>query len=206
MKPVTCIDHPLAADLLTRLRDRTTGQAEFRSLCDRISLALALEASAALPTVPRRVETPLEEADGRTIETPVVVVPILRAGLGMLSSFLQLLPQASVGTIGLERDEETARASAYYCKLPRLAGSCVFLIDPMLATGGSACRALDILADSEAARIVLVSVLAAPEGIDEVHRKHPRIPVITASVDRELDGKRYIRPGLGDFGDRLFGT
>ncbi|MFP4351243.1 MAG: uracil phosphoribosyltransferase [Puniceicoccaceae bacterium] len=206
MKPVTCIDHPLAADLLTRLRDRATGQAEFRSLCDRISLALALEASAALHTEPRRIETPLEQAEGLAIETAVAVVPILRAGLGMLSSFLQLLPQASVGTIGLERDEVTARASAYYCKLPRLAGSFVFLIDPMLATGGSACRALDLLAGSHAARILLVSVLAAPEGIDEVHRRHPRVPVITASIDRELDANRYIRPGLGDFGDRLFGT
>jgi uracil phosphoribosyltransferase len=203
---VVCLEHPLAEDLLTRLRDRTTGQAEFRSLCDRVSFALALEASRSLPTAATSVETPLEGFSGERVDASVVVVPILRAGLGMLSSFLRILPEASVGYIGLERNEETARASEYYCKLPRLAETHVFVIDPMLATGGSACRALEVLAKRDPAAVVLVSVLAAPEGINEVRAAHPDVGILAAAVDRELDGNKYIRPGLGDFGDRLFGT
>ncbi len=206
MNEVTCIDHPLVEDLLGRLRERSTGKVEYRSLCDRISFALALRAMQSLPREDCLVDTPLEPAKVSRIGTPVVVVPILRAGLGMLSSFLQLYPDASVGYIGIERDENTARASEYYCKLPSLKGACTFLIDPMLATGGSACRALDVLRKRGCASCVLVSILSAPEGIEQVRSRHPQVRIVTASIDRELDENQYIRPGLGDFGDRLFGT
>jgi len=202
----TCIDHPLVADFLGRLRESKTGQAEYRSLCDRISLALAIEASRILPKVPVEVETPMERTEVERMDAQVVVVPILRAGLGMLSSFLQLFPEASVGYIGVERDAATAQASEYYCKLPKLQGSYTFVIDPMLATGGSACRALEVLSDRGAEHLILVSILAAPEGVREVESRYPGVPIIAASIDRELDASRYIRPGLGDFGDRLFGT
>lgn len=206
MKGVTCIDHPLVADLLGRLRDQSTRKAEFRSLCDRISMALALQALRPLPSGEYTLETPLELTQVSRIEAPVVVVPILRAGLGMLSSFLQLYPDASVGYIGLERDEKTAQPTEYYCKMPKMEGAWAYLIDPMLATGGSACAAIEALEGRGAARCVLVSILAAPEGIECVQARHPNVEIVTASIDRELDANKYIRPGLGDFGDRLFGT
>ncbi|MBC2601486.1 uracil phosphoribosyltransferase [Puniceicoccus vermicola] len=206
MRGVTCIDHPLVGDLLGRLRDQSTGKAEYRDLCDRISLALALRALHYLPAEGREIQTPLESTEVSRIEAPVVVVPILRAGLGMLSSFLQLYPDASVGYIGLERDESTAQASEYYCKMPDMEGAWTFLIDPMLATGGSACCAIEALRGRGAARCVLVSILSAPEGIQAVQDAHPDVEIVTAGIDRELDGNKYIRPGLGDFGDRLFGT
>tara|TARA_R100000027_G_scaffold67749_1_gene68483 strand:- start:1524 stop:2144 length:621 start_codon:yes stop_codon:yes gene_type:complete len=206
MKGVTCINHPLVADLLGKLRDQSTEKAEYRTLCDRISLALALNALQPLPCREQTLETPLELTQVSRIDVPVVVVPILRAGLGMLSSFLQLYPDASVGYIGLERDERTATPSEYYCKMPKMDGAWTFLIDPMLATGGSACRAIEALEGRGASRCVLVSILAAPEGIECVQAQHPDVEIVTAAIDRELDANKYIRPGLGDFGDRLFGT
>ncbi len=206
MSGVVSLDHPLAADLLVGLRDRRTDKVDFRSLCDRVSYFLAVEATRSLRTAEVVVETPLEATEGHRVDCPVVIVPILRAGLGMLSAFLEILPDASVGYIGMERDEETARAGEYYCKIPEMEGAKVLLIDPMLATGGSACGALRVLREKGAKDCVLVTVLSAPEGIGEVRSEFPDVPIITGVVDRCLDERKYIRPGLGDFGDRLFGT
>ena len=206
MSKVVTIEHPLVADLLGRLRDRDTRKSEYRSLCDRISYALALRAMEELPTCSVSIETPLEPVEVSRLELPIVIVPILRAGLGMLSSFLQLCPDASVGYIGLERDEDTAQPSEYYCKVPRLADAWTFVIDPMLATGGSASKALTALAERGANHCILVSILSSPEGIEKTQSDHPDVKIVTAGIDRELDANKYIRPGLGDFGDRLFGT
>ncbi|MEM0965425.1 MAG: uracil phosphoribosyltransferase [Verrucomicrobiota bacterium] len=206
MSEVICLNHPLVEDLLGKLRDRETGKESYRVLCDRISLALALEASRTLPLVEHSIETPLEATEVKALYAPVVVVPILRAGLGMLSSFLKLFPDSSVGYIGLEREKSTARACEYYCKLPVMEGSWTFVIDPMLASGGSACAALSVLKDKGVARLILVSILASPEGVKTVQAEHPDVEIVTAAVDRGLDENSYIRPGLGDFGDRLFGT
>jgi len=206
VRQVIQLDHPLGAILLTGLRDRTTEKREFRSLCDRLSRILAVEATRTIATRKVTVESPLEQAEGCVMNAPVVVVPILRAGLGMLSSFLDIVPEASVGYIGMERDEQTAEAGEYYCKTPETKGAKVFVIDPMLATGGSAQGALKVLKTKGAEDCILVSIVAAPEGIDEIHSVYPEVPIVTAAVDRCLDDRKYIRPGLGDFGDRLFGT
>ena len=207
MSYLHCIDHPLAADLMTRLRDRTTKQAKYRALCDRITFPLALEAGKVLGLEEREVETPLETTTGHRLAESIVLVPILRAGLGMLASFLQLYPRSSVGIIGLERDEETAKADTYYCKLPKLEGAQTFLLDPMLATGGSACRGLHMVRKRGAAPdTTIISIIASPEGVERVHAEFPEVRIITAAVDRGLNEHRYILPGLGDFGDRLFGT
>lgn len=206
MNRVVSLEHPLAGDLIAGLRSKDTGKVEFRSLCDRLSYVLAVEATRFLSVKSVEVQTPLELAKGVRVDSPVVVVPILRAGLGMLSAFLEIIPDASVGYIGMERDEETAEAGEYYCKIPELEGAKVLVIDPMLATGGSACGALRVLREKGAADCVLVTVISAPEGIEEVHSAFPDVPIVTGVVDRCLDERRYIRPGLGDFGDRLFGT
>jgi uracil phosphoribosyltransferase len=157
--------------------------------------------------VPVTIETPLGPADGRRVERDVVVVPVLRAGLGMLDAVLALVPAARVGHIGLQRDEMTAVASQYYSKLPApLAESDVLMIDPMLATGGSAVAALDLLAHAGAHTVRLVCIVAAPEGVALVERHHPAVDIYTPAVDRKLNAHKYIVPGLGDFGDRLYGT
>lgn len=202
------IDHPLAAHVITHLRDKTTKPATFRTLCYQIGLLLAIEATRDLKTETRPVDTPLETASSRVlVHQPLVVVPILRAGLGMVQPFLDLFPDVSVGYIGLERDHATAVAHSYYCKLPPLEPtSRVMLVDPMLATGGSAVQALDALRAQGAADLTLVSVVSAPEGIAEVRKHHPDLRIFTAAVDRELNARKYILPGLGDFGDRLYGT
>lgn len=202
------LDHPLAAHVIAHLRDKTTKPATFRTLCYQISLLLAIEATRDLKTEIRQIDTPLETAPCRVLaRQPLVVVPILRAGLGMVQPFLDLFPDVSVGYIGLERNHETAIARSYYCKLPPLAAdSRVMLVDPMLATGGSAVQAIDALSAQGAADITLVSVVSAPEGIEEVRQHYPTLRVFTAAVDRELNVRKYILPGLGDFGDRLYGT
>lgn len=200
------IDHPLAAHALTHLRDRTTAPATFRTLSYQIGLLLALEATRDLPTRDKAIETPLEAMASPVLGQSLVVVPILRAGLGMLQPYTDLFPSVSVGYVGLERDHETAEAHSYYCKLPPLEGRRVLCIDPMLATGGSAAKALSVLRESGAADLRLVTIVSAPEGIAFVEARHPEVPIITAAIDRQLNGQSYIVPGLGDFGDRLYGT
>jgi uracil phosphoribosyltransferase len=173
----------------------------------RISLLLAAEATRDVPSAAVRVQTPLGPADGRRVRDGVVVVPVLRAGLGMLDAVLELLPKARVGHIGLQRDELTAVASQYYSKLPGdLAGSFVLMIDPMLATGGSAVAALDLLRRAGGRDVRMICIVAAPEGIELVERHHPDVHIYTPAVDQGLNAHKFIVPGLGDFGDRLYGT
>lgn len=200
------IDHPLAAHALTHLRDKTTAPATFRTLCYQIGLLLALEATRDLPTKDKSIETPLESIDSPVLGQSLVVVPILRAGLGMLQPYTDLFPSVSVGYVGMERDHKTAEAHSYYCKLPPLENRRVLCVDPMLATGGSAVQALSVLRENGARDLRLVTIVSAPEGVAAVERQHPDVPIITASIDRELNAQSYIVPGLGDFGDRLYGT
>lgn len=201
------LDHPLAAHVITHLRDKTTKPATFRTLSYQISLLLAIEATRNLPTEPKAIETPLEPMTGRVLtHQPLVVVPILRAGLGMVQPFVDIFPDVSVGYIGLERDHTTAIARSYYCKLPPLAGRRVLLVDPMLATGGSAVKAIDVIRAQGGADVTLVSIVSSPEGVAEVVAHYPKLPIFTAALDRELNARKYILPGLGDFGDRLYGT
>jgi uracil phosphoribosyltransferase len=189
---VHLVDHPLVQDTLLSLRDVTTS---------------ASEALRDLPTSASSVTTPLGPAGGRRVATDVVVVPVLRAGLGMLDAVLDLWPSARVGHIGLQRDEMTAIASQYYSKLPAdIRSSYVLVIDPMLATGGSAVAALGLLKEAGARRITIVCIVAAPEGVALVEGQFPDVRIYTPVIDRGLDGKKYIVPGLGDFGDRLYGT
>jgi uracil phosphoribosyltransferase len=205
--PVHIVDHPLVHDALVSLRDKTTPPDHFRRAATRISVLLATEAMRDLPTRDVSVESPLGPAPGRSIARDVVVVPVLRAGLGMLDAVLELVPTARVGHIGLQRDEMTAVASQYYSKLPaRLDASDVLMIDPMLATGGSAVAALDLLARAGASRIRIICIVAAPEGVALVARHYPDVAIYTPVVDRQLNAHKYIVPGLGDFGDRLYGT
>jgi uracil phosphoribosyltransferase len=205
--PVHLVDHPLVHDALASLRDATTRVDEFRRAARRISLLLAAEALRHVPTVPVTVQTPLEPADGRRVGADVVVVPVLRAGLGMLEAVLELVPHARVGHLGLQRDEATAVASQYYEKLPlALDRSFVLMIDPMLATGGSAIAALDRLAAADARDVHLACIVAAPEGVAAVQARHPGVHIYTPVIDRELNARKFILPGLGDFGDRLYGT
>jgi len=200
------LQHPLGDHLLTQLRDQTTEPATFRTLAYRVGLLLALEATRDLATKDCTVNTPLESHTGRALAKPLAVVPILRAGLGMVQPFTDLFPDVSVGYVGLERDHTTAVARSYYQKLPPLAGKRVILVDPMLATGGSAVQALDALHAAGATEISLVCIVAAPEGVKVVETAYPHVSIFTAALDRELNEKRYILPGLGDFGDRLYGT
>ena len=205
--PVHIIDHPLVHDALMELRDVRTAPPEFRRAANRISVLLAAEALRNVPSRPHTVETPLGPADGKIVHGDVVVVPVLRAGLGMLDAVLELLPAARVGHIGLQRDEATAIASKYYTKLPPdLADSFVLMIDPMLATGGSAVAAIDLLKAAGARTLRIICIVAAPEGVALVERHHPEIAIYTPVIDRELNPHKYIVPGLGDFGNRLYGT
>src|SRR5262245_32281786 len=166
-----------------------------------------MEATKRLPVVPARVETPIEPAEGGALRADVVVVPVLRAGLGMVEAVLDLLPHARVGHIGLQRDEQTAVASQYYAKLPHdLSKSTALIVDPMLATGGSAIAAITMLQRAGARDIRLICIVAAPEGIAAVEQAHPRAEIFTPVIDRELNSRKFIVPGLGDFGDRLYGT
>jgi uracil phosphoribosyltransferase len=205
--PLHVLDHPLAAHIITHLRDQTTKPATFRTLAYQISLLLAIESTADLPTEDKAIETPLEKMTGRVLaHQPIVIVPILRAGLGMVQPFTDIFPDVSVGYVGLERDHATAIARSYYCKLPELAGKRVFVIDPMLATGGSAANALSVVKRHGAANPTLVCIVSSPEGVAEVEKHHPGTTIHTAALDRALNAKKYILPGLGDFGDRLYGT
>jgi uracil phosphoribosyltransferase len=205
--PVHLVDHPLVHDVLVDLRDKLTTHEHFRRAATRISVLLAAEALREAGSSPVTVDTPLGPAPGRRISSDIVVVPVLRAGLGMLDAVLTLVPHARVGHIGLQRDETTAAASRYYAKLPaRLASSFVLLIDPMLATGGSAVAAIDLLKLSGAVDVRAICIVAAPEGTATLQRHHPDVTIYTPVVDRGLDVRKFIVPGLGDFGDRLYGT
>lgn len=207
MKGVTVIQHPLVQHNLTRLRDKRTGPQEFRRVLGEVAALMLYEATRSFRVRPTRVETPLAPARGFQLEREVVLVPVLRAGLGMLDSILQLIPHARVGFIGLKREETTFKAMFYHKSLPPdLSRFEVILIDPMLATGGSAVAAMDLLAELDVKRVRLVSLVAAPEGIRHLRRHYPSLPIFTASVDRKLNHKGYILPGLGDAGDRLFGV
>jgi uracil phosphoribosyltransferase len=203
---VNVVEHPLAGHLLLALRDQWTQPAVFRALTKRLTTVLMLEASRDIPTEEATVETPLEEAQGRKLALPIVAVPILRAGLGMLDAVVDLFPEVRVGYLGLERDEATFQPSEYYAKLPRLEDACTFVLDPMLATGGSAGAALEQVKKAGATWIRMVSVVSAPEGVQALQEQHPDVDIVTAALDRELNASAYIVPGLGDFGDRLYGT
>jgi uracil phosphoribosyltransferase len=205
--PLHVITHPLVHDALMELRDARTAPPAFRRAANRISVLLAAEALRDLPSSAATVTTPLGPADGRVVLTDVVVVPVLRAGLGMLDAVLELLPTARVGHIGLQRDEATAIASRYYSKLPsHLSKSHVLMIDPMLATGGSAVAAIDLIKAAGATAISMICIVSAPEGLSLLERAHPDVAIYTPVVDRELNAHKFIVPGLGDFGDRLYGT
>jgi uracil phosphoribosyltransferase len=203
---VRTVEHPLAQHLLLRLRDKNTPPTVFRALTKRLTVMLILEATSDLPRKQATVPGPLEEAGGFELAQPLVVVPILRAGLGMLDPIVDLFPEVRVGYLGLERDEATFKPSEYYAKLPRLDDAHTLVLDPMLATGGSANAALDSVKKAGAKWVRMVSVLCTPEGIAALEDAHPDVDVVTSAVDRGLDENAYIRPGLGDFGDRLFGT
>lgn len=203
---VTLIDHPLADHLLSLLRHRDTPPAHFRRLTDHIATLLVLEATRTIRTRPEVVPTPLEPCSCRVLDQGLAVVPVLRAGLAMLPPTLALFPDVAVGYIGLERDEATAQAIPYYRKLPPLEDRFTLCFDPMLATGGSASQALRWLKEEGARRIVFVNVVAAPEGIARLRADHPDVDIVTAAIDRGLDARHFIVPGLGDFGDRLYGT
>lgn len=205
--PLHLVRHPLVHDALATLRDSATPPDLFRRMAVRISVILAAEATRDIPAVAGTVQTPLGPAEALRVDGEVVVVPVLRAGLGMLDAVLELIPSARVGHIGLQRDELTAIASKYYSKLPGdLGHSYVLMIDPMLATGGSAVSALDLLRDAGASNVRLICIVAAPEGIALVERHHPDVQIFAPVVDRGLNEHKFIVPGLGDFGDRLYGT
>ena len=207
MNRVTVIAHPLVQHNLARLRDRQTQSQEFRRLLGEIASLMIYEATRDFAVRKISVRTPLATAPGFQLEREIVLVPVLRAGLGMLDSILQLIPHARVGFIGLKREETTLRALFYHKSFPKnLDRFEVILIDPMLATGGSAVAALNLLVEQGAKCIRLVNLVAAPEGIRRVRKKYPRVPIFTAAVDRQLNAKGFILPGLGDAGDRLFGT
>src|SRR5262245_15000836 len=205
--PLHVVRHPLVDDVLASLRDKATASDEFRRLARRLSVLVIAEATKDLPLAEATVETPLETASVRRLATRVVAVPVLRAGLAMLDAFLELVPSAEVGYFGLERNEQTAVARRYYEKVPKkLEDAIVYLLDPMLATGGSAALAVDGLKGLGARRIRLLSVVAAPEGIAHLEASAPDAVVYAAALDRGLNERKFILPGLGDFGDRLFGT
>ena len=204
--PLKVSSHPLVADSLRGLRDRSTQPEEFRVLARKIITLLLYEATADLPVRHGTVETPLKEAAAITVEQEVVAIPVLRAGLGLLGPVLELLPRVSVGYIGLERDEQTAVARIYYEKLPHLVGKVPLLLDPMLATGGSAARALDLIKEAGGRDTRMICVVAAPEGVKALEESHPEVRIFTAALDEGLNDRMFIVPGLGDFGDRLFGT
>ena len=208
MKNVVILDHPLVSHKITLLRDKNTNSKQFRELVEEISMLITYESLRNLPTEEIEVETPICKTRSKVIAgKDIAIVPILRAGLGMTSGILALLPTAKVGHIGLYRDHETLEPHEYYCKLPEdIAERDVILLDPMLATGGSASAAVNFLKQRGVQHIKLMSILAAPEGIERVTREHPDLLVYVACVDEKLNEHGYIVPGLGDAGNRLFGT
>jgi len=202
---LTVIDHPLTRHYLTVLRDRRTSPEPFRAAARRLTYTLVHEATARAPLYQEDIETPLEPVAGYHMPG-VVAIAVLRAGLGMLDAVVDLIPDVKVGFAGLQRDEETAQPMEYYFKLPDLSGSVVLILEPMLATGGSLSWAAAKAKTSGARDITALCVVAAPEGVRRMYQDHPDVRIVAAALDRELDAHYYIRPGLGDMGDRLFGT
>ena len=202
---LTVIDHPLARHYLTVLRDQETAPEEFRNAARRLTYALVMEATRRVPLEKSRIQSPLEETAGYHIGS-VAAVAVLRAGLGMLDAVLDLIPEVKVGFAGVQRNEETAEPMEYYAKMPDLEDASVLILEPMLATGGSLSWAVNKVKEHGATDITAVCVVAAPVGVERMEREHPDVRVVTAALDRDLDHNFYIRPGLGDMGDRLFGT
>jgi len=204
---VFVIDHPVIQTKLTELRDYTTDHRKFRALLDEVGSLMVYEVTRDWPTKAVPVQTPLERTVGKALARQVTLVPILRAGLGMADGVLKLLPDARLGHLGVYRDEATKEPVSYYQKLPPdIADTEVLLIDPMLATGGSGSAAISFLKKAAVKNMKFVCLVAAPEGIRALHNQHPEVPIYCAAIDRQLNEKAYILPGLGDAGDRIFGT
>lgn len=207
MKNLTVVDNPLIKRDVTILRNKNTDPSEFRLALSRVSYAIAIDIAKLFELSEFKVETPLEITNGYELKYQIVLVPVLRAGLSMVSSFLEMIPEARVGHIGLQRDEKTLEPIDYYYKTPKNLGeSFTILLDPMLATGGSAVASFNHLKKKGAGKCVLASLIAAPEGVIKMQNEHPKIPVYTAAFDRQLNEQGFIIPGLGDAGDRTFGT
>ena len=201
------INHPLIQHKLTLMRKKETSSNDFRKLLKEITLLMGYEITRDLAMEDIEIETPLEKMVGKCVAGKKVgIVPILRAGFGMVEGLTELMPSARIGVIGLYRDPVTAKPVEYYCKLPGVEGRSFILIDPMLATGGSAIAAIDMMKAKGAKNIKFMCLVAAPEGVAEVNKHHPDVPIYTAALDRQLNEKKYILPGLGDAGDRIFGT
>jgi len=204
---VQLIDHPLVVHLQTELRSSDTPTARFREIAERLGALLAYEALRSAPCRPHTVNTPLEPYEGAQLAGPITVVPILRAGLGPAAGMARLIPGAQVGHIGMFRDEKSLTPVSYYVKLPAdVAEGLTLLVDPMLATGGSASSAVEVLKQRGCKDIRFACLVAAPEGVEKLRADHPDVPITTSAIDRELNEKGYILPGLGDAGDRIFGT
>ena len=208
MSKLTVFDHPVISHKLGYLRDKKTGGKDFRALVNEISMLMAYEVTRDLKTDEVEIETPLQKTKVKRLSGKKLgVVPILRAGLGMVEGMLNILPAAKVGHIGLYRDPETLKPVEYYCKLPSDVGERDFIVtDPMLATGGSAAAAITLLKEKGAKHIKLMCLVAAPEGVEAVNKEHPDVPIYVAALDEKLNDHGYILPGLGDAGDRIFGT
>lgn len=208
MSNLVIVDHPLVTHKISMIRDKNTNTRDFRTLVSEIAMLIGYEATRDLPLYPKRFSTPLMEAEFKMLSSmDVAVVPILRAGLGMVDGILSLLPTAKVGHIGLYRDHDTLEPVEYYCKLPSdLDLRQVFVLDPMLATGGSASAAINFIKQREAKKIKLLCIVAAPLGVERITKDHPDVTIYCGALDERLNDKGYILPGLGDAGDRLFGT
>jgi uracil phosphoribosyltransferase len=204
---LTVLDHPLALDLLSRLRNAGTDPAEFRALTRRLGWLLVLEATRDLATESVAIDTPMEPMETRRISERLVAIPVLRAGLGLLDAVTDLYPDTVVGYLGLERDEVTLQPRDYYAKLPPMDGRRALVVDPMLATGGSGSAAIThVRRNANPTSITFICVVAAPEGVTLLEREHPDVPIVAGALDRQLNDVGFILPGLGDFGDRLHGT
>jgi uracil phosphoribosyltransferase len=204
--PVVVVTHPLAQQFLTTLRDRSTTTPLFRETARRLAYLLVAEATSDMPAASKSIETPLEATTGSIMGKPIVVVAVFRAGLGLLDAAIDLLPNARIGYAGVQRNEETAEPMEYYAKFPRMSDARVLILEPMLATGGSLAWACDQVKAHGANDITAVCVVAAPAGVQVMEARHPDVRIVTAAVDRGLNDRFYIQPGLGDMGDRLFGT
>lgn len=204
---ITVVNHPLIKEKMTRLRDARTNSADFRKLLDQIAQLLLFEVTKDFPVREIPVETPLQKTTGYALDiSSITVVPILRAGLGFLDAVLDLIPEANAGHIGLSRDEETLKPIEYYCKMPQDKDAQVIVIDPMLATGGSGAAAITMLKEKGYKNIRFMCLVAAPEGVEVINKAHPEVKVFAAALDDKLNEHGYILPGLGDAGDRVFGT
>jgi len=207
MSTLTLVDHPLLKRDLTILRRKETPHGQFRKTVSDAAAILAYEAMRDIETRETPIETPLEPTTGYEVAADVIVVPIMRAGLGMVDGFVRFVPEARVGHLGMQRDEETHDPVDYYSNVPDgIEAAHVFVVDPMLATGGSASFAIEHLKSQGGTQFTFACLVAAPEGVEHLQNEHPDVPIVAATLDRELDANAFIRPGLGDAGDRIFGT